>query len=372
MGAMKIIQVCSYYYPIVGGVEKVVQSWSEELVRRGHEVTVLCYPAYPNKGFDNGLLREERINGVEVKRLHVKEIATYLASCRFDVLHVHSFPSSHCVVSILIARLRHKPCFVSGHYAINDIKSFRGKNGILQTILYRFLLNQISLYFAIVPTEKKGIMWLFKLPETKIIILPNGYSQAEFSGITGVLKKDINKFSIIFIGRITPIKGVDILIEAFLQFSKAINRQSSLTICGPVEDASYYRLLKERTESHSNIIWVQWSRSELCEKLPSYDVLVLPSRGEVFGIVLIEAMAAGVIPVGANSGGIPEVINDGRTGFLFNTGSSKSLYEVLDKIASFSHDEREKFSRRIQKHALRYEWSNIIDNLEAIYRKQCS
>jgi L-malate glycosyltransferase len=77
-------------------------------------------------------------------------------------------------------------------------------------------------------------------------------------------------------------------------------------------------------------------RTDLPLLLPSFDCLVVASRGEPFGLVLLEAMRAGVPVVASNAGGVPEIVSDGINGLLFKSGDAEDLAGALQRVAEDS------------------------------------
>ena len=74
-------------------------------------------------------------------------------------------------------------------------------------------------------------------------------------------------------------------------------------------------------------------RTDLGGLLPSFDCLVVASRAEPFGLVLLEAMRAGVPVIASNAGGVPEIVTDGVNGLLFEPGDVAGLAEAFGRIA---------------------------------------
>lgn len=139
-------------------------------------------------------------------------------------------------------------------------------------------------------------------------------------------KKDL---TILLVGAPWYLKGVDLLISAFLNM-QADYPSAKLQLLG------HYPELETVNESfRSNPgIEVLKSRShpETLELISRASVLVLPSRCEGMGRVLLEAMAAGIPVVGSRVGGIPHIIRDGETGFLFPANDSAALEDRLRRL----------------------------------------
>lgn len=136
---------------------------------------------------------------------------------------------------------------------------------------------------------------------------------------------------ILFVGFPFRLKGVDILIDAFKMVTSSFP-EWRLKIVGWYPDETELRRAigtTPRIEIHRPVPY-----REMPAHIGRCGILVLPSRTEAMGRVLLEAMAAGKPRVGARVGGIPTVINDGQDGFLFEPGDSEDLARVLRLLMS--------------------------------------
>ena len=106
--------------------------------------------------------------------------------------------------------------------------------------------------------------------------------------------------------------------------------------------------------------------------LPSYyaaaDVFVLPSIcQEAFGLVILEAFAAGVPVIGTRSGGVPELVEDGRTGLLVNQADVDGLHDAMRRLL-LDHELRARLGAAARQTAVNMSWEKTVDRLEGIYQ----
>ncbi len=106
----------------------------------------------------------------------------------------------------------------------------------------------------------------------------------------------------------------------------------------------------------------QIPREEIIPFLEQADVFVMISRGEVFGLVYLEAMALGCITIASRHEGVDGIIEDGVNGFLCEAGNSEELASIITKIRGMSHDELNAISRRAKETARVYSDANVAAN----------
>ena len=164
-------------------------------------------------------------------------------------------------------------------------------------------------------------------------IFPNGINFKAFS-IKNKIPKEIQskKNKILFVGRFDEKrKGLDLLYLAFCKLRKKISN-IKLIIIGP-GNINYLRKFNDYNEFESDIQYLGIiGQNEISSYYQNVDIFCSPAiSNESFGIVLIEAMASKTIVVASNISGYKKVLDDGKLGFLFKSGSINSLEKVLLK-----------------------------------------
>jgi starch synthase len=199
---------------------------------------------------------------------------------------------------------------------------------------------------------------------------------------------DPHRRSVVFVGRITRQKGLPYLLEAAEQLPDDVQ----LILCAGAPDtpeilAEVTSRVQQLQKSREGVIWISdhLPRHELAAILSSATTFVCPSIYEPLGIVNLEAMACGIPVVGTATGGIPEVIDDGVTGWLVpieqvqdGTGTPLNPAQYVNDLAqamTFAVSEPER-ARQMgvaarERARVHFDWMSIADQTRAIYDLVC-
>lgn len=286
-----------------------------------HRYETLCYP-----GAIVPRIKEKKVRILLVPFLFLGLFIKMFHMVRnYDVVHAHWIIPQGIVQSLF-----KKQYIVTGHGG--DVTSMN--KGIVK-ILKRRALKRAKNVTTVSNALKLEIQKIE--PEVKVIVRSMGCNMKEF----GPQFKEINFFNqgnqkvILFVGRLAEVKGVTYLIEAMK------NIDAKLVIVGT---GNLERNLKEQAKDCGKKVVFLGAKthSELRKIYASADIFVSPSitaqdgGKEGFGLVFLEAMASGLPVIGSNSGGIPDVVIDGKNGFLVE---EKNVRDLEEKIINLIQDE---------------------------------
>jgi len=167
----------------------------------------------------------------------------------------------------------------------------------------------------------------------------------------------------IFVGNLIEGKQIDILIKAIDRLKTKFPITLDVYGSGP-KQKQYQQLAQQLNLTHLVKFKGNIENDTLAETLKNYHLLVLPSRYETFGVVLIEAMACGLPVVAAAVGAVPEIVDSDDVGILARPDSVDSLTQALEKALIKQWD-----ATKITTHAQKFSVKNTVWSLENIYNE---
>ena len=333
---MRVVMVIQRYHPFVGGAERQLGQLSSRLQKRGVEVTVLT------RRFAN-LPAFEMVDDIPVYRLPAPgpkplAAAVFIVSALWriralkpDIIHAHELLSPATVA------LYGKRLF--GGRAVAKVLS-SGDRGDIHKIVTRFgasarirsLRENLDGFIAVsheVEAELEGI----GIPAEKRFYIPNGVDTQRFSPIPAEDKArlcaDLGLDSaspiVIYVGRLHPLKRVDLLLEAWPAV-RAEHPNSRLLVIGtgPEETA-----LRQRRVEGVDFLG---QKEDVIPYLHAADAYVLPSAREGLSNSLLEAMSTGLPAIATAVSGTPDVIRHEREGLLIPANDGPALQSALLRL----------------------------------------
>ena len=204
----------------------------------------------------------------------------------------------------------------------------RRKKGLaLRKWIYRATFSRADAAVAISNSVKDSLVKYLGLPGSRITVIHNGAILERFHRAKTAGSKTLR---LIYVGRLIEEKGVQTILSAFTRLQDVDCR---LTIVG---DGDYREALQTLAVELGINGRVQFlgTRTDVPELLEAADVFIhVPDCAEGFGIAVVEAMASGLICVCGDRGALPEIVNDGITGFIVEKNDPERLAQILRAIA---------------------------------------
>jgi glycosyltransferase involved in cell wall biosynthesis len=378
---MRILHVTQTYHPFLerGGPTVKVRSIAEGLAKRGHQVTVLT--SWYGRPF---AARQVQLGGVEV--IYLKPFATYRAMtfnsgllkfCKkrlrdFDLVHIYGI---YDLLGPTVAHYCHKygiPYILEPIGMLKPIdRSFFIKR-VWHFIFGRPLLHHAAFLLATSRLEEAEFVAEGVAP-ARIALRYNGVNLEEFATLpaAGDFRKEwalpAAEPIVLFLGRIIPRKGADLLIEAF---AEACPERGRLVIAGPEGEAGYVEKLREvarakRVEDRTVFTGPLYAEQKKAV-LVDGDVFVLLSSAENFANGVAEAIACGMPVIISDRCGIQEFVS-GHAGLVIPREVSalvEALRALLVDAALY-----DKFRAECPAVAARLSWTELLATQEEIYAR---
>jgi N-acetyl-alpha-D-glucosaminyl L-malate synthase BshA len=269
----------------------------------------------------------------------------------YDLIHAH-YALPQGLLGVVLKKLRGKPLVVTLHGS--DI-TLLTKN-LLTRQLVKFALRNSNKVIAVSEFLREEALKL-GVEEEKVKVIRGGVTLQRGPED----KLDISGRLVTFIGSLVEQKGVDVLIEAFQQVKERVP-EVKLAIVGEGKERERLEALAKGVQD----IYFLGYRRDLTGVLEKSEVLILPSREEGFGLVLLEAMAAGVPVVATRVGGIIEIVEDGYSGILVEKEDSRGLAEGIVRVLE-NGELRDALSRHGREVVKKFSWKRMGSEVDKIY-----
>lgn len=296
-----------------------------------------------------------------------------------DIFHSHGFRTFQEDAAAFIAAIKKKKFVITTHGSLCvNISYFDYLYKRVYDLLDSSLKNKLlDIEYIAVAKLEIDFLRKFKIPEHKIHYIPHGIDTNHFKPLDPqyIIKRynlmNIkDKKKILYVGRISKRKGVDILIKAFILLKKEIP-DAVLLIAGA--DYNYKDEIEKIAKNErigNDIFFLGHVSVKLLPMVYSLaNVIVYPSKYEIFGHVILEANACEKPVIASNHWGPKELILQGKTGFLTSYGDIKQLKESIAKILT-DHSLQEKigkFARTYVKN--NYTWEKAAKSHYDLYKR---
>ncbi|MCK4951578.1 MAG: glycosyltransferase family 4 protein [Gammaproteobacteria bacterium] len=332
---MNILALC--LSPGRGGLELYVCRETHALAEKGHKM----YLAVSGRGMlapetsrhSTGSIFLNPVNRF-LPVLSAIKLAGFLKQNDIKVLHIHWSKDLNLAVlaKVFSGLFGHTVCLIyTRHMGITRRK---------KDVYHRFLYARVDKILAIsrqvqeqardfLPMQDKDIELLYHgVPEGKSVDTDSCESLFEDS------KRVRREFNLVLFGRVEQGKGQHVLVNAIDILVKGGADIGALVV-GHVMDQAYYDKLTQSVQDRclqDHISFLDFMENPQAF-MPCFDAVVLTTYCETFGLVLIEAMRAGVVVIGTDAGGVPEIIKHEKSGLLFAPGDEKELASCILKLS---------------------------------------
>lgn len=352
------------------------------LLERGEGVTVVL----PNDYHLEERLKDKRIDFIHVPMYCMRmtlDKLTWLSGFKFLVKYIHN----RCYVGKIVAQLRARKI---------DCIHINGLDSSVGAIVAKKLKVPYVWHIRAFMEEDLG-QTLFRKKETYKLV-------SEADAVIGISKDIKRKFEkelgrevrlvyngvprehyeiegkkifagertkLLLAGRIALQKGQLSAIRAVELLRSRGHKDVHLTIVGQVETKEYMEQVRSYIADHhlEDAVTIRKHTDNLRTLLESHDIGLICSKREAFGRVTVEYMMGGLLAIGADSGGTPEIIEDGVSGFLYKEGDAEDLERVIAAAVEHTEESRQVAKRGHQKALDFFSMERVITQVMEIYRE---
>ncbi len=383
---MKLAQVC-LRFDAPGGVETVVRELSTRLRREGEEVEVFASDLYDESHWIRRNDYATEVDGVPVHRFPVFKrlvpgltmplqagLISALVASRPELIHAHSHRYGHVLQAAAVAHRLGIPLVVTPHYHPADRREPPLKRGLLRGQDFLFGATAYRQAAAVIAlTEQERALLTEFAPASRLRVIPDGVDLDSWrnrdESPPGPGDPALPDRYLLYVGRIAANKGLDVLVEALARIP--VRDRPRLVLMGrdwgqrPALEVQAGRL-----GVSADLVWLGHVADPRTYRaiFRRATLFVLPSEWEAFGLVLLEAMGAGVPIVATAVGGVPEVLDRGKAGLLVSYGDPGALAGAIQQL--LASPER---CRALAQHASnwveQYSWERVVARYRLLYRE---
>ena len=370
---MKIGIVC---YPTFGGSGVVATELGLELSKRGHEIHFITYRQPVRLELLSNNVHFHEVHVPEYPLFHYQPYELALSSKLVDMVKLHGIQLLHVHYAIPHA------------YAAYMAQQMLKDEGIIVPIVttlhgtditlvgshpfYKpavtFSINKSDAVTSVSESLKRDTLRLFNIKKD-IHVVPNFIdiekSTNNFTDCQRGMMANDNEFIITHISNMREVKQIPDVIKIFYNIQKELPAKLMMVGEGPEKEGA--EILVEKLGIQDQVIFFGNS-NEIDRILCFSDLFLLPSQTESFGLAALEAMASGVPVISTNTGGLPEVNEDGFSGYLSDVNSIEDMSANAIKILS-DIDTLNKFKANAKEQSQKFDIHNIVPMYEAIYEQ---
>jgi len=360
---MRIGMVCPYSFDVPGGVQAHVLQLAEVMLGYGHEVSVLApsspHVTLPDYVVSGGKAVPIPYNG-SVARLRFgpathRKVKKWILEGDFDVLHVHE-PNAPSL-SMLALMVAEGPIVATFHTSTTKSLTLSVFQGILRP-WHEKIVGRIAV-------SDLARRWQMEALGSDAVQIPNGVDVASFASAPKLDGYPRAGKSVLFLGRFDePRKGMEVLLGALPALVEAFPDVEVLVVGrGDVET-----LQEEAGDLAGHLTFLgQVDDAAKASAMRSVDVYCAPNTGgESFGIVLVEAMAAGTAVVASDLDAFRRVLEDGAAGRLVPVDDAPGLATALAEVLS-DDAMRQRYVEAAADAVDRYDWSVVAHEILRVY-----
>lgn len=362
---MRVLLCSELFLPHIGGAEVLTANFITAMQKRGHEFLILTshsardlpdfetYHGIPVHRFNfHRSLAEQDLQQINQIRKKISEIRS---SFKPDLVHLNNIaPDTFFHLQTSFAYPAPTYIVLHGLPELKDLKS---------GTLFNKTLNSADWIVAVSNQMLEKVRDLLPDITQKSSAIPNSLEMPPIKP----KPLETNPPQILAIGRLFNLKGFDLALKAFSKIHQLIPN-TNMVIAGDGPVRTELELLTKELQLENRVTYLGWVKPEKALDLfNNSTVIVMPSRSESFGLVSLQAAQMARPIVASKVGELPEIIDDGRTGFLVESEDVQGFAEKLLFLLQ-NPEAAEEMGQAARKRAIeKFSWENFLDQYEVLY-----
>ena len=375
---MNILILTNTFTPHVGGVARSVEAFTAEYRKRGHRVLIVApeFPHMPQNEID--VVRINAIQNFNASDFSVAlpvhpQLSETIDAFRPDVVHSqHPFLLGN--TAFRLARHRELPLVFTHHTLYEQYTHYVPGNS---PALKRFAIELATRYANLcdqvfAPSESIRDLIVERGVNKPIAVVPTGVCLEKFAqGDGDAMRRELGipaeAFVVGHLGRLAPEKNLDFLTRAVVDFINRNRRAHFLVVgTGPSEDALRAAFSNSSVEAHLHTAGIL-QQQPLTDALHAMDLFAFASTSETQGMVLTEAMAAGLPVVALDAPGVREVVRDNQNGRLLSEATITTFSAALKWVLELPPEKLQGLKHAALATAEAFSMPNSADKALACY-----
>jgi len=382
---LKILIGCDTFAPDINGAARFAERLAAGLVQRGHDVHVIA----PNSAYRRSPAHTEVIEG-EPMTMHRLPAVRWLPHdwIRFvwpwrskhyarkvldevqnDIVHIQS----HIIIGRGLTRIAHQrgiPVIATNHVMAENILDHTSMpkfvNRPILALAWADAKRTFGMARAVTTPTRRAAEFLERTIDIAgVVPISCGIDRRNYTPVIAPREKN----RILFVGRLTGEKQVDVILRAVQRLDPALDVHFDIAGGGDqrkaLESLAGQLGIEDRVTFHGRV-----TDEQLRELYSRSSLFAIASIAELQSIVTMEAMASALPVVGANAVALPHLVHDGENGFLFEPGDVDDLAAQLTRVLTASAAEYERMQRASLDGVAVHDINRTLDTFEALYRDE--
>lgn len=363
----------------LGGVPEVAYQLMRHLSRARFELALCVLKHDVSTAAAARAAREARFAALDVPVYYaaassakldaIAAVGKWITESRIDLLHTHSYrPNVYARLAGMVCRPR--GLRIVAHYH-NQYADKWDREPLMLTFEQQLAAGTDAM-IAVSASVRSHVATCLGVDASRIDVVSNAVDVAAFDGgdrvaARAALGVDGDQPVLGLIGRVCRQKGQDTFVDAALRLVGR-HPEAVFLMAGDLEDSALHQALAARVAEagHTDSIRFLGHRTDIAAVYAGLDVVVAPSRWEGFGLMLVEAMAAGKPIVASRAGAIPDIVREGETGTLVPADDVAALADAIDGLLA-SPARRRAFAAAGPAAAAAFSWPVAAGQLADVY-----